>query len=190
MLTELRYSLIRLRWQILGWGLGIASLGLIIVGFYDTFMEQQEDFLRMVESYPPEFLAFFGGDVATLATPEGFLGMYGFSMLPVIVGIFAVLAGSGLIASDEEGGQLDLILAHPPSRTAFFFARFIALSLATMMIVLLGWLGFSILLGGSSLDIPWTDMALPFIPLLAQALIYSTLALLWWPATSCRRCLR
>ena len=50
----------------------------------------------MVESYPPEFLAFFGGDVATLATPEGFLGMYGFSMLPVIVGIFAVLAGSGL----------------------------------------------------------------------------------------------
>ena len=89
MLTEMRYSLIRLRWQILGWGLGIASLGLIIVGFYDTFMEQQEDFLRMVESYPPEFLAFFGGDVATLATPEGFLGMYGFSMLPVMLGAYA-----------------------------------------------------------------------------------------------------
>ena len=100
MFAEMRYSMVRMRWQILGWGLGIAFLGLIIIGFYDTFMEQQEDFLHMLENYPPEFLAFFGGDAVELATPEGYLGMYGFSMLPVILGIFAILAGSGLIASD------------------------------------------------------------------------------------------
>ena len=121
MFTELRYSLRRYRWQVLGWGMGIAALGLIIVAFYGSFIEEQEQFMQMLESYPPEFLAFFGGDASTMATPEGYLGMYGFSLLPLIVGIFAVLAGSGLIASDEEGGQLDLILAHPLSRTAFFF---------------------------------------------------------------------
>jgi hypothetical protein len=102
MLTTLRYTLSSLRGQILGWGLGVAALGLLLVPFYDVFMGQQADFLQMIESYPPEFLAFFGGDAASLATTEGYLGMYGFSMLPLIVGIFAVIAGSGLLASDEE----------------------------------------------------------------------------------------
>ena len=178
MVTEFRYTLALYRWQIIGWGLGIAALGLMLVPFYDVFMDQQGDFLQMIESYPPEFLAFFGGDATTVITAEGYLGMYGFSMLPVIIGIFAVLAGSGLFASDEESGRLDLILAHPLNRAAFFTGRLLALVLATLAIAGLGWLGFSVLLGGSSLGITWGQMALPFLALAAQALIYSMLALL------------
>lgn len=177
MLTELRYALIRFRGQIVGWGLGIAALGLIIVTFFDTFMQQQENFLRMIENYPPEFLAFFGGDAATLATTEGYLGMYGFSMLPVIIGIFAVIAGSGLIAADEESGRLDLIMAHPLGRSAFFLSRLLALVITTVAILFLGWLGFSLLLGTSSLDVTPMEMILPFLSVLVQSLIYSSLAL-------------
>lgn len=177
MLTELRYALIRFRSQIVGWGLGIAALGLIIVTFFDTFMQQQENFLRMIENYPPEFLAFFGGDAATLATTEGYLGMYGFSMLPVIIGIFAVIAGSGLIAADEESGRLDLIMAHPLGRSAFFLSRLLALVITTVAILFLGWLGFSLLLGTSSLDVTPMEMILPFLSVLVQSLIYSSLAL-------------
>lgn len=178
MLTTLRYTLAQLRGQILGWGLGIAALGLILVPFYDVFMEQQADFMQMLESYPPEFLAFFGGDAASMATPGGYLGMYGFSMLPVIVGIFAVIVGSGLFASDEESGRLDLIVAHPVSRAALFWGRLAGLIVSSVAILVLGWLGFSVLLGGSSLDVSWGEMALPFLPVLAQVLIYGTLALL------------
>lgn len=178
MLTELRYTLIRFRGQILGWGLGIAGLGLLIVAMYNTFMAQQADFLAMIENYPPEFLAFFGGDASTLATTEGYLGMYAFSMLPVIIGIFAVIAGSGLIAADEESGRLDLILAYPLNRTAFFVGRLLALLLTTVAILILGWLGFSILLGTTGMELTWFQMALPFLPVLAQALVYATLALL------------
>ena len=178
MLTTLRYTLSSLRGQILGWGLGVAALGLILVPFYDVFMGQQADFLQMIESYPPEFLAFFGGDAASLATTEGYLHMYGFSMLPVIVGIFAVIAGSGLLASDEESGRLDLIVAHPVSRAGLFWGRTLAFVSASLGILILGWLGFSALLGGSSLGVTWWQMALPFLPLLAQTLIYGALALL------------
>jgi len=178
MLTTLRYTLSSLRGQILGWGLGVAALGLILVPFYDVFMGQQADFMQMVESYPPEFLAFFGGDAASLATTEGYLHMYGFSMLPVIVGIFAVIVGSGLLASDEESGRLDLIVAHPVSRAGLFWGRTLAFVAASLGILILGWLGFSIMLGGSSLDVTWGKMALPFLPLLAQTLIYGGLALL------------
>lgn len=172
------YTFRRFRGQILGWGLGIASLGLILVPFYDIFMDQQEDFMQMLESYPPEFMAFFGGDASSLLTPEGYLGMYGFSLLPLIIGIFAVLAGSGLIAGDEEKGRLDLILSQPVGRVPFFFGRLLAFIAATIAILFVAWLGFVILLGQSSMDIDMLQMFLPFLPLFAQALIYGMLAFL------------
>ena len=178
MWTTLRYTLSSLRGQIIGWGLGVAALGLILVPFYDVFMEQQEDFMQMIEGYPPEFLAFFGGDASAIATPEGYLGMYGFSLLPLILGIFAVIVGSGLLASDEESGRLDLIVAHPVGRAGLFWGRTLAFVAATLGILVLGWLGFAILLGSSSLDVGWGQMALPFLPLLAQTLIYGAVALL------------
>lgn len=176
--TIFRYTFRRFRGQILGWGLGIASLGLILVPFYDIFMDQQEDFIQMLESYPPEFMAFFGGDASSLLTPEGYLGMYGFSLLPLIIGIFAVLAGSGLIAGDEEKGRLDLILSQPVGRIPFFFGRLLAFIAATIAILFVAWLGFVILLGQSSMDINMLQMFLPFLPLFAQALIYGMLAFL------------
>ena len=185
MRTTVRYTLRAYRWQILGWGLGVAALGLLIVGFYDVVMGRQADFLQMIESYPPEFLAFFGSDATALVTPEGFLHMYGFSMLPLIVGIFAVLAGSGLLASDEESGRLDLIVAHPVSRASLFWGRVAALAVATMGILVLGWLGFSVLLIGSTMDVSWAEMALPFVTVLVQALVFGALALLLsmlWPS--------
>ncbi|MGD8398577.1 MAG: ABC transporter permease subunit, partial [Anaerolineae bacterium] len=144
----------------------------------DIFAAQQADFMQMLESYPPEFMAFFGGDAAAITTPEGYLGMYGFSLLPIIVGIFAVIVGSGLLAGDEESGRLDLIVALPVSRTALFWGRVLAFCAASLGILILGWLGFAILLGGSSLDVNWGEMALPFLPVLAQTLIYGAAALL------------
>jgi ABC-2 type transport system permease protein len=187
MFTTLRYTLIRFRGQILGWGLGLAALGLMIVPFYDVFVEQQGQFLQMLESYPPEILAFFGGDAESMATPEGYLGMYGFSMLPVIIGIFAVAAGSGLLASDEESGRLDLIVAHPASRAAIYWGRLLGLVGATLAVIFLGWLGFVVTLGESALDVGAWQMAVAFLPVLAQALIYGSLALLFSMLLPARR---
>ena len=133
----------------------------------------------MIASYPPEFLAFFGADTSSLLTPAGYLGMYAFSMLPFIVGIFAVIAGSGLIVSDEEHGRLDLIVAHPVGRPSFFWGRCLGLLGASLSIMLLGWLGFSVLLGRSSLGFSAGQMAVPFLSLLIQTLVYATFGLLY-----------
>ena len=176
--TTFRYTYTRLRGQILGWGLGLGLYGLLIVPMYETMGAQSDQFQKMISSYPPEFLAFFGADTTTMLTPAGFLGMYAFSMMPLIVGIFAVMAGSGLIVSDEENGRLDLIIAHPVGRTSFFWGRTSGLLGATLSIMMLGWLGFSILLGRSSLDFNWGEMAIPFVSLLVQILIFATLSLL------------
>jgi ABC-2 type transport system permease protein len=176
--TTFHYTYAGLRGQILAWGLGLAIYGLLIVPMYDSLFAKQDTFQKMLASYPPEFLAFFGAETTSMLTPGGFLGMYAFSMMPVIIGIFAVMAGSSLIIGDEERGRLDLILAHPVGRTSFFFGRTLGILGATMSIMVLGWAGFSILLGGSSLGFNLAQMAVPFLPLLVQILLYVTLALM------------
>jgi ABC-2 type transport system permease protein len=182
-----RYTLTSLRGQILGWGLGLALYGMLIVSMYNTLLAQQDQFQQMIANYPEAFLAFFGGDANQMMTPAGFLGMYAFSMMPILIGIFAVLAGSGLIVSDEEHGRLDLIIAHPVGRSAFFLGRSSALFAAGFMIHFLGWLGFCLLLSRSNLEISWGQMALPFLSLLLQIWVYASLALmlsLFLPARS------
>ncbi len=176
--TTFRHTYTQIKGQIIGWGLGIALLGLIIVPFYDVFGGQQGQFQQLIESYPEEFLAFFGGDATSVLTPEGYLKMYAFSMLPIIIGVFSVLAGSGLIVNDEERGRLDLIVTHPVGRNALFFGRFLGLFGAAISIMLVGWLGFCILLGQSSLDMTWGQLAVPFVSLFAQVMIYAALAIL------------
>jgi ABC-2 type transport system permease protein len=176
--TTFRYTFSSLRWQILGWGIGIALYGLMIIPMYETLGANPGQFQQMIANYPPEFLAFFGADVNSPLTPTGFLSMYAFSMLPVILGVFAVIAGTGLIVSDEEHGRLDLIIAHPIGRSPFFWGRFLGLLGAAVVINALGWVGFSLMLGRSSMGINWAEMAVPFISLFIQILIYITLGLL------------
>lgn len=177
MRTIFRYTLSRFRGQILGWGISLLLLGLMLMWFYPSIAEQQESFEQLLEIYPPEFSAFFG-DLSAMVTPEGFLSIEYFSYMPLILGIFAVLMGSGLLVSDEENGTLDLVLAHPVSRTALFFGRLIAFVVATLAILAISWLGLVLGTVATSLNLGWGEMALPFLSVLAMLLLFGALALL------------
>lgn len=177
MRTIFRYTLSRFRGQILGWGISLLLLGLMLMWFYPSIAEQQESFEQLLEIYPPELSAFFG-DLSAMVTPEGFLSIEYFSYMPLILGIFAVLMGSGLLVSDEENGTLDLVLAHPVSRTALFFGRLIAFVVATLAILAISWLGLVLGTVATSLNLGWGEMALPFLSVLAMLLLFGALALL------------
>ena len=121
MITVFKHTLSRSRGAILGWGLTLAIIAMIFVPFYDSIAENAEQFQQMIELYPEELMAFFtGGSSFNFTTPEGFLSVEYFSFMPLVIGVFAILAGSGLLAADEERGVLDLVAAHPVSRTALF----------------------------------------------------------------------
>lgn len=177
MRTIFRYALSRSRGQILGWGIALSLLGLMLMWFYPSIAEQQETFEQLLEIYPDELTAFFG-DLSAMVTPKGFLSVEYFSYMPLILGIFAVLMGSGLLVSDEENGTLDLVLAHPVSRTALFFGRLMAFVVATLAILAISWLGLVLGTVWISLAPGWGEMALPFLSLLAMLLLFGALALL------------
>ncbi|MEA3309778.1 MAG: ABC transporter permease subunit [Chloroflexota bacterium] len=175
MMTIFRYTLARYRGQILGWGIGLALLGVLIVSMYDSFAGAQE-FEELLKIYPPEISAFMG-DLSAMATPEGWVSMEFFSYMPLILGIFAVLMGSGMLVSDEESGTLDLIVAHPVSRTALFMGRLLAFVTATVAILVIVWLGFIVSMTWSLIDIGWGRMWLPMLSLLAELLLFGTISL-------------
>ena len=178
MKTIFRYGLARLRGQILGWGISLALLGVMMVQFYGLIVEQQEQFDQLLDNYPKEMIAFFG-DFEAFATPSGYLGIEFFSYMPLILGIFALVIGSGLLASDEESGRLDLIMAHPVSRTALFWGRVSAFVVATLAILAITWLGLALPSRWTELNVvSLVEMGLPFVSLLGVLLLFGALALL------------
>ena len=176
MLTVFRYSLRTLRGQILGWGIGLALVGMMLVSMYDSIAASADELEAYLEVFPEEFMAFFG-EFTSFSTPEGYLGIEFFSYMPLILGIFSVLIGSGLLVSDEEAGTLDLILGHPVSRSALFFGRLLGFLCASVGILVLTWVGFALPLGSSAMDIGWVQLAQPLLALLAQVLLFGALAL-------------
>lgn len=177
MMTIFHYTLRRFRGQILGWGIALALFGVLLVSMYDMIAAEQEQFEELLKVYPPELTAFMG-DISSFATPEGFVSIEFFSFMPLILGIFAVLTGSGLLVSDEENGRLDLIMAHPVSRAALFLGRLLAFVAATVAILAITWLGFIVSMTWSSMDIGWGRIWLPMLSLLAELLLFGTMSLL------------
>jgi len=176
MITIFRYTLRRFQGQILGWGIAFALLGALLVSMYDTIAAQQEQIEDLLKFYPEEFTAFFG-DFSAFGTPEGFLGVELLSYMPLILGIFAVLMGSGLLVSDEENGRLDLIMAYPVSRTALFLGRLLAFVASAVGILAICWLGIVIPMNWSSMDIGWIRIWLPLLSVLAELLLFGTISL-------------
>ncbi len=167
----------RSRGAMLGWGLALGLLGMFMLSFFEILADQKESLERLLASYPPEMMAFFG-DTTAMFTPEGFLGVEFFSFMPIVLGIYAVLAGSGLLAADEESGTLDLLLAHPVSRTALFFGRGLAFLTTLLGILGAAWLGLVIGARVYDVDLTATSLLRPFLSLLGELLLFGAFALL------------
>lgn len=175
MVAEFMHTLRRLRGQIVGWSIGIGLYGLLMALLFDS-VSAMGDLEQLLEAYPQEIMAFFG-DIVAIGTPEGYLGIYYFAYMHVIIGILAISAGASLIIGDEEKGTLDLIMAHPISRSSLFVGRLLAYVAALVIILFVGWLSWIIPAQGTNLDLTWIEFLRPFLPLLATLLMFGMLAL-------------
>ena len=177
MWAEFKQTLLRrLRGQMIGWAVGLGLYAVMMAYFYPS-VSQMEDLDQFLENYPQEMLAFFD-TIDLLTTPRGYLDTYFFNYMPIIVGILAVGAGAGLLVGDEERGTLDLILAHPISRTALFAGRLLALAASLALILLVSWLCWAIPGRQVDMDLTWFEFLRPFVALFSVLLLFSTLALL------------
>jgi ABC-2 type transport system permease protein len=176
MFAEFKHTFLQKRGQMIGWGIGLALYGLLMVLLYDSIVSI-EGFEQLMASYPEEIMAFFG-DMLAITTPQGYIDVYYFTYMNLIIGIFAVGAGASLLVSDEEGGILDLVLAQPISRTSLFLGRLLGLAAALAVVLTVSWLSWVIPAGGTTMDLSWLEFLRPFLPLFAQLFLFASLALL------------
>ena len=177
MLAEFKHTLRRKRGQIVGWAIGLALYGLLMASMFDSIVGI-EGFADLMAAYPEDLAAFFGG-LTTITTPKGYLDIYYFEYMPVIIGIFAVGVGAGLLVSDEEKGLLDLIMSYPVSRMALFWGRVLGFLAAMLLVLFASWLSWVLPAQGTGMDLTWLEFSRPFLPLLAQLILFGTMALLF-----------
>jgi ABC-2 type transport system permease protein len=80
-------------------------------------------------------LALFGIDKAAIGSAAGYLQAELFSfVVPVMLLAYMIAAGSAATAGEEEGGTLELLLAHPVSRTRILLEKYagVCVSLAVI----------------------------------------------------------
>lgn len=176
MMAVFRHALGRLRGQILGWGLTFAALGWLTIWAYDSIIAEQAQWQQLLDRFPVEMWAFFGV-IAKVFAPDGYLDVMLYSFGVVILCFFSIVAASGMLASDEEAGRLDLLQAHPISRTAVFVGRFLAVTVATVAILALTWAGCAVGLIGSQFPAGLGKLVLPQAAMFPPLMLFAGLAL-------------
>src|SRR3972149_10994279 len=176
MFTVFKHTLSRSHGAILGWGVTLALLGMLFVPFYDSIATDVETWEQLMEVYPPEILAFFGS--TSFTTPEGFLSIEYFSYMPLVVGVFAILAGSGMLVADEERGVLDLIAAQPVSRAGLFGGRLFSLLVSLIVIVAMGYVGIMASTTYSVMELDAAQVLVPFTSMFALLVFFASGSLL------------
>jgi ABC-2 type transport system permease protein len=123
---------------ILGWAIGVTAVGVGYAAFYPTL--NSPEMAEFMDAYPQEIMDAMG--MTDLTSPEGYLGGTTYGLLgPVLMLIFGASVGGRAIAGEEEAGRLDVLLAHPVTRTRVVLER------AGAMLVALAVAGVALLVG-------------------------------------------
>ncbi|MCZ6538638.1 MAG: ABC transporter permease subunit [Chloroflexi bacterium] len=166
------------RKSILFYSIGVLALGLYVTLFYPTIRDAT-GFTDFLEDLPEVFQSLIG-DAETYTTAEGFLNVEVFSFMgPLVVSVFAIVAGTAAIAGEEESHTLDQLLANPISRTSVLLQK--VGTLLTGLLALMVALGIGLIAGskiaGFDLSITGTAQALVSLYLLGATLGLLALAI-------------
>lgn len=93
----------------------------------------------------PSIYESFAGGAGLITEPAGFLATEYFSFVPLVIIIFAVVAGTAATAGEESAGTLDLLLAQPVTRRRVVLEKAAGLTAAVSVATVAGapgaWIG-------------------------------------------------
>jgi len=159
------------RWQIAGFGLSLAAMAAMTIGIWPSYRDVLQNF-----DIPQALQAFLGTDLS-MATPAGFVSAEFFGWIPVLLIVYAVIAGTGAIAGEEGSGTLDLVLAQPITRRSLLLQKAAASAIGSVAIIAIGFLGFAVTIPFVDIAISLTDTAVACANMLPITLLFFTLSL-------------
>jgi ABC-2 type transport system permease protein len=169
-----------LRWQVLGYGIGLALMAALVVSVYPSYKDQLADF------EVPEALQGLTGDI-DYASPEGFLSAEFVSWVPIVTLIFAIMAGTSALAGEEANGTLDLLLSQPISRRRLASEKMAGILVATAAITGIACFGWVASVPFVDIDIALFDLFVATLNLVPITLMFAFLAMFLGAALPDRR---
>ena len=134
-------TLHELRWQIIGYGLGLAVWAFLVAIIFPSMSEQFGDF-----EFPEFYEAIFGDQISDIARPSTFITLEYLTWVPVVLGVYAVVGSTALLAGEETRGTADFLLTQPASRRRIYLEKAAAWLIGAVIAVLLSGTGFALAL--------------------------------------------
>lgn len=132
-----------------GFAVGTALVGTLYASFYPQVAGGAMG--QVVDNLSPALRKALNMDDITSAA--GYLGSSVFGVIvPLVAIIYAIAAGTRAVAGDEEAGYLELLLAHPVSRTRLLLQRCGALAVGAFTVSGLVLLAMLAIRPGARLD--------------------------------------
>ncbi|HET8884557.1 MAG TPA: ABC transporter permease subunit [Candidatus Saccharimonadales bacterium] len=119
------------------WSLGLFLIVVMVVALYDSMAKQYD---KMLVDMPAGFEA-IAGQIGSIGTPEGWLGVEVFGMvLPIALAIIGIGAGASAVGREESSGTLELLLASPMSRGRILLEKACAIAIQLALVSFATWL--------------------------------------------------
>lgn len=148
------------------WSAGIIVLMASSVQKFEGLYHSGDQAKQLFDSMPKEFSALFGLNGVDPTTPGGYLAVL-MLFAALLLGVHAVLLGSGIIAKEESDHTADFLYVKPESRGALLWGK---LSAALLIVIFLNLLTMGVCLLGMNLAVPDTSVTQD-VYLLAPALL-------------------
>jgi ABC-2 type transport system permease protein len=141
------------------WSLALAAVSAMYISFWPSMGDGAME--EAISSLPEEMVIAMGYD--RIGTAAGYMTSTVYGLLaPILLLVFAISAGSRLVAGEEEDGSLELELTSPVERRRVFTERLLALWLDVLLLV-------AVLTAVSYLLVMAFDMEVAFTSVLAGA---------------------
>jgi ABC-2 type transport system permease protein len=159
------------------WCVSLALLVAMYVAVWPS-IHAQPSMTQFLDSMPEAFRALFAMAGADMSTPVGYVQIELLSFLgPMILLIYAIVAGSSAIAGEEERHTLDMLLATPVSRTRIVLQKLAAMT--SGVILLSAVTAAALLVEGplGDLRLPAGNVVAAMLHMALLAMVFGSLAL-------------
>ena len=163
------------RRSLLGWAIGFVAVAVIYGGFYQY--ASTPEYEEAVDNLPAGLAEAFGWD--EISTPHGYLGSTVYGLLgPILVIVMAIALGAKAIAGSEETGDMELLIAHPVTRSRVVVQRALALLVATLIGGAAVFVAIVAIHRPVGIDLPIANIAAASLNLSLLGAVFAALALL------------
>ena len=120
---------------LLAWTVSLVLLVAMYVAIWPS-IKGEPSMSEFLNNMPEALRSLFAASGADMSTPVGYIQVELMSFLgPLIVILYAVVAGSAAVAGEEDRHTLDLLLANPVSRARIVLEKAAAMVAGTFVLV-------------------------------------------------------